>query len=168
MSVNPYRPHLLIVPEDDALHLIATGFRLRVPFARIRVADIAGDRDALYEQFVNKELTDLKKFPSRVLVLLTDFDNGGGRHDDIRSATPKDLRERVFVLGPKKEAEDLRQEMLAAHLITPNKFETIGEVMAAGCTDQELPYPALQQLDGLSSELARASARLQEIFAEGL
>ena len=85
MSVNNYKPHVLVLPEDDANSAIANGFYLEVNHSRkMQILPPAGG-------WVN----------SRDAVL-TQHEKG----------LPNDLKDRVCGLGARTEPEKLRQAKL--------------------------------------------------------
>ena len=129
MSVNKYRPHVFILPEDDANRQLAKGFELEVRYGRrIQTQPEAGGWLAVCEIFLSEHVKEMRKFPERRLVLLLDFDNQSDRPDIVKEGVPEDLRDRVFLLGVKSEPEALKQAGLGS-------FEDIGKRLATACRD---------------------------------
>lgn len=130
MSPNQYKPHILVLPEDDANRQIANGF-LQSPNLNNRAIQVlppAGGWQRTVEQFTNDYAPTMRKFPQRMIVLLIDFDNRENRLSYVESQIPDDLKERVFILGVQSEPENLKRDI--------NKgFEEIGDVLAQDCSD---------------------------------
>lgn len=128
MSVNRHQPHLLILPEDDANQRIANGFLLESGVAHrcVQIDNVAGGWMAVLDVFEGEHAAAMRRFTKRIIILLIDFDEDGNRLAYVSERIPADLRERVFVLGSWKEAEDL------------GKAEPMGRRLAQACrTDSE-------------------------------
>src|SRR5580704_8616679 len=99
MSVNKHRPHVFVLPEDDANRQMAKGFELGLDpsiMRSIQVLEAAGGWEAVLNRFASDHVADMEKYPGRHMVLLIDFD---GKTDRLSYATGKilgHLRERVF------------------------------------------------------------------------
>jgi len=130
MSPNQYKPHILVLPEDDANRQIANGF-LQSPNLNARAIQVlppAGGWQRTVEQLINDYVPTMRKFPQRMMVLLIDFDNRENRLSYAQSQIPDNLKERVFILGVQSEPENLKRDI--------NKsFEEIGDVLAQDCSD---------------------------------
>lgn len=126
MSVNRYRAHLVVLPEDSANRQMVNGFLLRAPDAPISVLPEAGGWKAVIERFCNNHCHYLRRFPEARFLLLVDFDRDANRRDRIQAEVPDDLRDRVFLLGVFDEPEALRTD-------TRLSLERIGEDLARDC-----------------------------------
>lgn len=128
---NKYIPHVLVLPEDDANRQIANGFTLH-PSLNSRVIQVLpppGGWSRVVESFCSNQVTDLRRYAERRMVLLIDYDGQfPQRLDDIREQIPDDLLERVFILGVLSEPEELKRD-----LRHPG-FEKIGEALADDCS----------------------------------
>lgn len=127
MSVNKYRPHILVLPEDDANRQIANGFvnNPNVDQLAIQVLPIAGG----WEKVVDYNYASgMRQFPKRMIILLIDFDLRENRFNYVEKRIPNDLKNRVFVLGVGDEPEKLKS-------FTGLSFEKIGEKLAQDCAD---------------------------------
>jgi hypothetical protein len=150
MGVNKHRPHVFVLPEDDANRQIAVGFAIAVamPFSRqIYVLPVAGGWTQVLERFLSDEVVDMEACPDRYMVLLIDFDGIGQRLNEAGSRIPDPLRERVFILGVWSEPEELKK--------TLGSYEAIGSAMARDCregTDTTWDHNLLRHNAG---ELAR-------------
>ena len=110
MSVNKYKPHVLVLPEDDANRVLANGFHLAVGSIRqMQVLRVAGGWHAVLERFKSDELKGMKDWPKLLMILLIDFD-GKDRLDSAKTAIPENLADRVFVLGAWSRPEALKAD----------------------------------------------------------
>lgn len=134
MSCNKYEDHILIFPEDEANSKIALGFVLcsYVRDQRVQILPYAKGWKKVVEKFKSYHISQLKKYNSRRLLLLIDFDNDLSRLSKIKSEVPNDLKDRVFILGAKTEPEKLKQSINQI-----NSFESIGNKLADECVDLE-------------------------------
>lgn len=129
MSLNKFMPHVYVIPEDHADEQIANGFVLhdQVKQNRIRVEQPAGGWLEVLHKFKVEYIAHLQKYEQGHVIMLIDFD---GKYDSKRTeceqAIPDELKQRVFVVGPKKEPEDIRREM-------GKNFEQIGFSLADDC-----------------------------------
>lgn len=129
MSANKYKPHVLVLPEDDANYQLATGFVLEVQHdRRIDILPEAGGWLSVCERFVSAEAKGMREYPERYLVLLLDFDDQPDRADKVKERIPEDLRDRVFLLGVQSEPEDLKRALFRS-------FEDIGRALGKECRE---------------------------------
>ncbi|NWH05342.1 hypothetical protein [Desulfobacter latus] len=134
MSCNKYEDHILIFPEDEANSKIALGFVLcsYVREDKVQILPYTKGWKKVIEKFKSYHIPQLKKYISRRLLLLIDFDNDLNRLSKVKSEVPEDLMDRVFILGTKTEPEKLKQA------INPiRSFENIGKKLADECVDLE-------------------------------
>jgi hypothetical protein len=124
--INRYRPHILVLPEDDANSQIINGFLLEADESRIQVLPEAGGWAAVIDRFCHNEVPAMGRYPDRYMILVLDFDNDADRLTKVRSKIPADLADRVFVLGVFSELEDLKRKRGQA-------FESIGSDLARDC-----------------------------------
>lgn len=130
MSINKYKRHLLVLPEDDANRQIATGFMLNpnLKSRAIQVLPAAGGWKKVLDDFSNVHALEMQNLPKRNILLLIDFDRDEGRLSYVESKIPGELKDRVFVLGVFSEPESLRSEIKTS-------FESIGEALAKDCSE---------------------------------
>jgi len=129
MAVNWYRPHVLLLPEDDANRQVANGFHLQVSPAnqrQMQVLQVAGGWNEVLTLFETDHATEMDRCPSRYMVLLIDFDGVQDRLQTARARIPAQLTDRVFILGAWSEPEELKKAGLGT-------YETIGKAMAEDC-----------------------------------
>jgi len=150
MSLNRYKPHLFIVPEDDANRQLATGFTLHhgVDIRKIQVLNEAGGWTAVLDVFENDHVASMRQYRETRFLLLMDFDGDSDRLQAAQSRIPADLRDRVFILGAWTEPEDLRNALGIS-------LEEIGELLASGCCDDTYENWDHQLLHHNSGELNR-------------
>jgi hypothetical protein len=127
MSVNKSKPHVLVLPEDDANRQIANGFQLDISSRQIQVLPEAGGWIRVLECFTEDHVWAMARFKERFMILLIDFDNKEARLQSVKTKIPTHLNERVFVLGTLTEPEDLKNDL--------GSFETIGSALAKDCRE---------------------------------
>lgn len=151
MSVNLYKSHVLVLPEDDANRQLANGF-LQDPALNLRaiqVLPIAGGWAKVRDDFEQAQLSQLRKYPERHLVLLIDFDEQvADRAQIFRDAFPADVRGRVYLLGTRDEPEPLRKACGVS-------LEKVGEQLASACAHGEPGLWEHAMLKHNQSELER-------------
>jgi hypothetical protein len=128
VSINKYKPHVIVLPEDRANEEITNGF-IQAPNVNshaILVERPAKGWGKVLEKFEKLLAPEMRRFTERVTVLLIDFDQDENRLSIVTSRIPEDLKKRVFVLGVLSEPEKLRQK-------TNKTFEEIGDSLATGC-----------------------------------
>jgi hypothetical protein len=133
VSVNRYKPHLLILPEDDANRQIAVGFATAVDEAcsrQLQILEVAGGWLAAVNRFLSDHVRYMQDYPDRHMLLLIDFDGDPARLQTVRGQIPSTLAARVFVLGALTEPEDLRRQGLGT-------YEQIGRTIATECFSEE-------------------------------
>ncbi len=152
MSVNNYKPHVFVLPEDDANSAKANGFALEVRQPRnIQVLSPAGGWTNVRDAIASQHEKGLRMYPNRHLVLLLDFDDDLDRGVRIHDRVSNDFKSRVFVVGAKTEPEELRQARLGT-------FEEIGRRLAVECRDGAGPLSTHELLKHNQAELARLRA----------
>jgi hypothetical protein len=130
--INKYRPHVLLLPEDDANRRLANGFLLGLDDAalsRIQVLPEVGGWIVVLETFLTDHVAGMDRFPERYLVLLIDFDGEDGRLTYAKSRIPEHLRDRVFIVGAWTDPEALKRAGLGSS-------ETIGRAIARDCREE--------------------------------
>jgi hypothetical protein len=130
MSVNKHLWHIVVFPEDDANLAIVNGFLLhrQLNARSIRVLGCAGGWKAVMEKFTKEHMPEMRQYPERRFLLLIDFDKKERRIDDIKKKISDDVKDRVFVLGSLSNPEELKKSL-------GKSFESIGESLAANCSD---------------------------------
>jgi len=158
MSLNRYRPHVYVVPEDDANRQLANGFRTGV-IGRLKVLPEAGGWLSVLDRFQSQHISAMEATPQRLLVLLIDFDGQQDRILTVQRIVPGHLTERVFVLGVLTNPEELRREL--------GSYETIGLALARDCRDGTDITWSHALLRHNANEVARLRDRIRPILFEG-
>jgi hypothetical protein len=130
MSVNKYRPHVLVLPEDQANTDIVNGFllhQLHDPRA-IDVLPPAGGWSRVRDEFAETHISEMRKRSLRHMILMVDFDGQDHRRNAVQEVIPEDLADRVFVVGAWSKPEALR-------VATGCSLEKLGSKLATECCD---------------------------------
>ena len=132
MSINKNKPHLFILPEDDANRQIANGFiqDLNVNARAIQILPIANGWKKVVDKFMNDHVRKMRQYPQSMMVLLLDFDECEDRLIYVKSHIPEDIKNRVFVLGVQSNPESLKRDI-------QKNFEAIGESLATDCAENK-------------------------------
>jgi len=132
MSINRYKPYIIVLPEDRANEEITNGFILapNVNNRAIKVERPAKGWLKVVEKFTTQLVPEMRQFTDSFVVLLMDFDQREDRLTLVTSQIPEDLKDRVFALGVLSEPENLKRNI--------NKtFEEIGDPLAKDCPDNK-------------------------------
>lgn len=151
---NSYRPHLLILPEDDMNRQLANGFLLEpsVQQRAVQVLPFAGGWPKVKKSFLETHISMLRQYPDRHLILLIDFDNKlEERRQKFKGIIPDDVADRVYILGTLTEPEDLPKE---CNGLSPEK---IGEALAISCYGNEIGLWGNRLLQHNQEEIDRLS-----------
>ena len=134
MSVNVYKQHVLVLPEDDANRQLANGFLLepRLNLRPIQILPIVGGWAKLRDELVSTHLSHLHRYPDAHLVLLIDFDEKVEERLRIfKESIPVPVCDRVYLLGTLDEPEPLRKDQGIT-------LEKIGAQLAKECAHEEM------------------------------
>jgi hypothetical protein len=158
MKVNRYRPHVLVLPEDDANRQLANGFLLEESLlpSRIQVLDEVGGWTEVLDRFKSDQVSEMDGFPNRFVVLLIDFDGKEDRLDRARREIPERLNDRVFVLGTWTQPEALRRAI--------GSYETVGRALAKDCREDTNATWGHQLLRHNASEIDRLRQHVRPIL----
>jgi hypothetical protein len=130
MSINKHRPHVFILPEDDANRQLANGFVLGVVNdTQVRILSEVGGWVHVCDKFAEEHVEEMRRYPSRFMILLIDFDSDPQRLQRAQQKIPDDLEARVFVVGVRPEPEALRRDGCGS-------YEAIGRKLAQDCGDE--------------------------------
>lgn len=94
MALNKFKPHVYILPEDDANRQLANGFLLHHQLATrsVQVRSPAGGwRKALFEVFPDEYLPLLKQSKDCHVVILIDFDEDKDRLSTFFDSLPQSV-----------------------------------------------------------------------------
>ncbi len=160
MSVNKDRPHVYVLPEDDANRQMANGFLLdpSIKLRNIEVLRPARGWPRVLDSFLNDHVPALRNNPLRHLVLLIDFD---GRVDErtkhFVGQFPADVQDRVFLLGTSSEPEPLRKRC-------GDSLENVGKALAAECYRNETSLWNHPLLAHNEAERTRLNAKVKSLL----
>lgn len=110
--VNRYRPHVWLIPEDDADRELAVGF-LNHEAVADRVVGVrapAGGWHEVLDVFESEYLPQLRRHLGAHVVMLIDFDGDESRRAHFEARIADDVRPRVFVIGSKDDPETLARD----------------------------------------------------------
>lgn len=133
MSVNVYKPHVLVLPEDDANRQLVNGFLLDLAVLKqnAKLLPPAGGWSSVFDKFTKNHLPDLNRYPEIRIVLMIDFDDRvEERQARFIDIIPQDVRHRVFLLGTRSEPERLKAAV-------GTSLEAIGKRLAGECARRE-------------------------------
>ncbi len=155
--MNKYKPHVLVLPEDDANRQLANGFLLNesLLISRIRVLVPAGGWTKVLDAFTSVHVDEMDRYQDRFMVLLIDYDGKNRRLKDARAKIPSRLSNRVFVLGAFTKPEDLT---------TLGSYEGIGLNLANDCRDGTDSFWGHNLLQHNASELERLREHVRPIL----
>jgi hypothetical protein len=123
--INRFRPHVLVLPEDDANRQLANGFILHSSItSQVQILPIAGGWIKVLDCFRTEHVTAMSTNQNRRMVLLIDFDEDPNRLTNAQACIPEHLKERVFILGVWSEPEALK---------AARSYEKIGLELAKDC-----------------------------------
>lgn len=148
--MNNYKPHVFVLPEDDANRQLANGFLLD-PFLsprRVQVLEPAGGWLRVLDRFLADNVVGMDLYEKRLVILLIDFDHDAERRDKVDDQIPARLTDRVFVLGVWTEPEALRRAI-------GERYESIGRKMARDCREGTSDIWDHQLLRHNAAEIAR-------------
>lgn len=134
---NRYRPHVLVLPEDEADQAIANGlkFSLNINQRAVIIDKPAKGWKKVVGKLSGPVADEMRRYRSCHTVLLIDFDckrvgaSPEKRFREIREEVPADLQHRVFVLGALTEPEGLKRKLSLS-------FERIGEALVEDCPEK--------------------------------
>ena len=159
MAVNKYKPHIYIIPEDDADRQIANGFELddRLSVRALQVMKPAGGWAPVVESIIDEYLPKLRSNKNTTVVGIIDCDNHEHRIAEQLEKIPEELRDRVFILGTHQNPETFRSSVKLS-------FERIGEVLADECFREEFDVWHHDDLRHIRDEIQRARDVLRPIL----
>lgn len=131
MSVNRHRPHLLVLPEDDANRVLANGFLLAPTLRQrhVQVLPPAGGWPKVLDACLTLHVANLRRFAGFHLVLLIDFDDQvQDRTQHFTRQFPADVSDRVYLIGTGCEPE--------RHMLK-SRFESFGLELGMACADAD-------------------------------
>lgn len=160
MSLNKYKPHVFVLPEDDANRGMANGFIKYLDDsggAQIRVLPSAGGWGKVVEAFKSDHVLLMGSLPERHFILRLDFDEQPNRFAEVRVGVPDSLADRVFIIGTWSELEKMRAALR-------RRLEDIGTDLARECRDDAATLWNHELLRHNAAELKRMTEKLKPIL----
>lgn len=157
MTVNKYKPHLFVIPEDDADRQLANGFVLHHEVSgEVQIVKEAGGWIKVIETITEEYVPLLKQNPNAHVLGIIDCDNDGERIKKLLDDFPSDVQDRIFLLGVFDDPQQFK-------ISVQKPFETIGETLAEECFTEELHLWHHTHLQHISTEIERAKRCLKPI-----
>jgi phosphoribosylformimino-5-aminoimidazole carboxamide ribonucleotide (ProFAR) isomerase len=150
MSVNKYKPHIILVPEDKATHRIATSFTTEMIATdpRWHVIEYQDGWPNVFA-YLKQQVPTQQAKSHRIVIAIIDFDGQAEqRRADLFGQIPESLHERVFLFGCRDEAEDLRR-------VHSKSLSEIGILMNKACLQGDFTHWENEQLAVNGHELIR-------------
>lgn len=158
--MNKYRPCVYVLPEDEALDRVATGFAGELAEDRSRAFNIAPPTGG-WKKTIAQTKDLLKKHNEAYIVLLVDFDKNTHGAKERRSYITSDFsaveQGRVFVIGASDEIEKLTASLKASR-------DEIGQRVARECRDRVLDLWEHEMLKHNKAEVERMNDKLHDIL----
>src|ERR1700685_601254 len=160
MGVNKYRPHVIVPPEEDGNRQLAVEFQAQLDPSRQRqmfVDNVARGWIKVLDLFESVHIAEMNTCPARSMVLLLDFDGHPHLIQQSKNKIPNYWADRVFILGPFGEPEDLKRANLGS-------YEKIGSDMATDCREGTNATWGHELLQHNAGELDRLREHVRPIF----
>jgi len=126
MGVDKFKPHIFVIPEDDANRAMAIGFRLRMDHMRqMHIAGCAGGWSKALDLLTSEYVNAMERNANTFVVLLIDLDGDIDRTVNARALIPRTFVDRTFILSTLTKPEHLKPDL--------GSFETIGSKLAEDC-----------------------------------
>jgi hypothetical protein len=159
MGINQFKPHLLILSEDDGYKDIANGFvkHFAIVSHTVQIEKPFGGWLKLLEGFSQEYEQSVRTYPHRHVLLLLDLDGEFERTSRVLKQIPDDIRARVFFLCGLNNVERIKSGFGSGF------SEDIGEQLAHSCyedthANEDTPWscPQLRHNRGELDRLAAA------------
>lgn len=155
--VNKFKPHLFIVPEDDADRQIAVGFQMHLEAnGRMQIVDVAGGWLKVVNVIKDEYVPLLNNNPNTHVLGIIDCDKDADRIAEQLKTFPAGIRNRIFLLGVNENPQEFKRS-------TKMHFAQIGEKLADECYKDELDLWNHEMLSYSSIEALRAKNALREL-----
>ena len=117
----------------------------------------AGGWVDVLNKFETDHIPALERWPSRLMVLILDFDGHIDRLTTAQNRIPQHLKERVFIIGVLTNPEELRQGLGIS-------YENIGNALASDCRDDTSHTWGHALLVHNSGEVQRMSGIVRQLL----
>ena len=157
--VNRHKPHIYVIPEDDANRQIAVGFELdyRLRSRVLQVMKPAGGWRVVIDMIIHEYIVMLQSNLNANVVGIIDCDGHEARIAEEFIRIPENLRDRVFILGTLREPENFKESVRLS-------FEKIGRKLADECFCDEFEIWNHEDLIHIKDEVRRAKSTLRPIL----
>lgn len=155
--MNKFKPHLFIVPEDDADRQIAVGFQMHLEAkGEMQIVDVARGWLKVVGVIKDEYVPLLKNNLNSHVLGIIDCDKDADRIAGQLENFPEDIRNRIFLLGVNENPQEFKRS-------AKMHFAEIGEKLADECYKDELDLWNHEMLSYSSSEALRAKDVLREL-----
>lgn len=163
MSVNREKPYLIVLFEDGAYKDLFMGFEFSMQ-KQISPRSVCGGFDKVCLELTDEKsilLKELNKFPKAYVLALIDADLDNcpdsqiGKIEKLKQKIDEKYIDRVFIIGSKIEAEDIKQV-----IIGQGKWKTVSQKLEDSCKNDNCQ---LWQDEMLKHNLDEIS-RLKQVF----
>ena len=158
MSVNKYKPHLFVVPEDKADKNFAVGFELdaRLAAGSFQIMPLAGGWLKVINIINDEYVPKLQQNKYSHVLGIIDCDGDDERIANELAKFPDEVADRIFLLGAIETPEIFRQKV-------GDNSERIGERMAEECFNESYDLWNHEDLAHVSYEIQRAATTIRPI-----
>jgi len=159
LSVNKFKPHLLILPEDQAVKDVVVGAveSIRVkPAANLSIEKLLGGWRKLKDRLPECEKY-LGQYPEGRLLFIIDLDRDPKRPKEVQAWIQGEFADRIFLLSSFHEPEALQRELTGS-------LEMIGGTLVDDCPDDQSEAWAHSHLEHNKPELERFMASCRPIL----
>jgi len=162
MSTNKYKPHVLVIPEDDANRQLVNGFLLHyaVNDRYIQIMTPAGGWRSVLDVFKKEYIQYLNSYNMAHVIMIIDFDGDTNRREECEQQIPDNIRDRVFIIGSIDEPETIKQDL-------HESLEQIGWLLATGCSNETYSLWHTPHFEHNASELAKLIVTVRPIVFQG-
>jgi hypothetical protein len=155
VAVNRHIRHLFVIPEDDANRQMAIGFEKddRVRGNAIQIVPPAGGWEKALKKLADDYFPLVQSNANSHVLVLIDCDGNSERLADALAQVPKEIEDRVFIVGTLGEPEILKKSLNLP-------LEMIGGIVADECFDPDSKIWQHDQLKHNAVEVARLKSAL--------
>jgi hypothetical protein len=163
VTLNRYKPHVVVIPEDRANEELVNGFLLSNDLQQRAITVLApvGGWAKVVDRFLDEYQPKMDVYQGQRVVLLLDFDGQPERRDRIHAQIDELCKERVFVIGSLSDPESVRR-------VLEKSFEDIGATLADECRDETWELWNHELLKHNENELKRLSASVRPFLFKGV
>lgn len=163
MSVNRYQNYLIVLFEDNAYKDLFMGFDFSMQ-KQISLRPVCDGFDSVCIQLTSEKgvlLKELNQFSKAYVLALIDADldnhpySQRGKIDKLRTSIDNKYQDRIFIIGSKIEAEDIKRA-----IISQGEWKAVSQKLENSCKNENCE---LWQDDMLKHNLDEIT-RLKQVF----